>query len=114
VVDQVVSVMGTGFASDSRLWVGGVQGGVCHALNSSSALCPLPSVAFTSAYLNAQMWVSGQSSGTLANAVQFIPTVSQLRTSVDVLTSDRVILCFAQAMTTLTFGSRLSRFAVSV
>jgi hypothetical protein len=80
---QLVSVMGTGFASDSRLYIGGLLGGVCRLLNTSSALCPLPSAFSTSAYLNVQVLASGLYSNLLYSAVQFIPTVSC--TSVHVL-----------------------------
>jgi hypothetical protein len=71
--------MGTGFASDSRLYIGGLLGGVCRLSNTSSALCPLPSAFSTSAYLTAQVSASGMYSNPLVNAVQFIPQVSQLR-----------------------------------
>jgi hypothetical protein len=76
VAGQVVSVMGSGFTSQTYLYVGQMYSAVCRLLNTSSALCSLPSAASTSAYQNAQVSASGLYSNVLYNAVQYIPSVS--------------------------------------
>jgi hypothetical protein len=73
---QVVSVMGTGFTSDSRLYVHPLPGGLCRVLNTSFALCPLPWPSGAFMYTDAYVISSGDGSNILRNAVQYIPQVS--------------------------------------
>ena len=73
---QVATVNGSGFTSTGALSVDGATGAACASVSPTQMRCPLPYVVRQdSSWSSARLLSGGAASNSLAQAVQYIPTV---------------------------------------